>query len=540
MFRPFVLLALLLSTTAALAQATVLKEGKPFSKPIKGGTGDLYTVVDGLFAADGRHVLYVEEGLTPKVVRLDAMLQPTEELVLKDHLIDGIKWTGVAPVVLKGELRCLLASTGKKGTEYGIGTVNTSGPLSITGLRKLATFDIPYANDPGNTLADRPLPDPILFSQGLAYVQRERLVRSTDGHYLLNHYTHNGKGNKRIAFAHLDKDFNVEWNGSLELPYEDAKSTIHQLVLAPGGTIRLLTYVFQCKSEEQLGDKNCHELHLTTITDNGKTVSDVLVDKDFVSSARLLDRGAGRVTVALRYGSLTGQPGLVLTFDPTDPKLKPTPVVPQRLPSIHKTKLMAYGDPTADPRKAVSRTAKVPDEIVDLFPTADGGTLVVETFLETAFQLPVGDAIAMRHLSGPVRVSQVLPTDSLGWQRVVDRALLTTAGQGYEGCHLTPTVSGLLLFHGHTPRGYEAILRSGADATDPKGPPAEPHVLRAAVVDAAGQVASEGTALLLNEAFVPCPMGIVLEPAGTRALVKSYDRTTNYRFTLIDLAKLGQ
>ena len=527
--------------TLVSAQATLVQHGKPFSKVLKGSNGDLFTVVDGLFAKDGRHVLYAEEGLVPKVVRLDALLQPTEELVLKDLAIDGLKWTGVAPVVVNNELRCLLVSNGKKNAEYGIGTVNTSGTLAITGFRKLAAFELPYVNDPANTLAERPLPDPILFTHGLAYAQQERIVRSTDGFYLLNHFTHNGKGNKHFFFAYLDKEFDVLWSGSVELPYEDGKSSIHQIVLAPDGVIRLLTYVFQCKSEEQLGDKNCHELHLTTITESGKTVSDILLDKDFVSSARMLERAKGRVTLALRYGSLTGQPGMVVTFDPSDPKLKPTPLIPQRLPSIRKARLMAYGDPTADPRKLVSRTAKVPDEIVDILPASDGGTIVVETFLENAFPLQMGEAIAMRHLSGPVRVTHVLPNDSIGWQKVVDRALMTTAGQGYEGSEVMQGASGLLLLHGHTPKGYEAILRAGSEATGEKGSmPAEPQVLKAVIMDKSGQVTGEGTALMMEDAFVPCPMGVLLEPGGTKALVKSYDRGTQYRFSVIDLARLGQ
>jgi hypothetical protein len=299
--------------------------------------------------------------------------------------------------------------------------------------------------------------------------------------------------------------------------------------------------VFQCKSEEQLGDKNCHELHLTTISESGKTVSDVLLDKDFVSSARIMEREKGRVTLALRYGALTGQPGMVVTFDPADPKLKPTPLIPQRLASIRKAKLMGYGDPTVDPGKLVPRTAKVPDEIVDLFPAPDGGTVVVETFLETAFPLPMGEVIAMRHLSGALRVSHVQSNDSLGWQKVVDRALMTTAGQAYEGSEVVPTANGFLLLHGHTPKGYDAILRAGAEAAGGKdGLPAEPHVLKAVFVDKTGKVVTEGTALMMEEVFVPCPMGIVHEAGGTRALVKSYDRGQQYRFTVIDLTKLGQ
>lgn len=541
LFRSLLSFLLVPLALSSAAQATVVQQGKPFSKVLKGGQGDIYTVVEGLFAKDGRHVLYVEEGLTPKVVRLDALLQPTDEFVLKDVLIDGLKWTGAAPIAMDGSLYCLLVSNGKKAAEYGIGKVETAGPLAITGFRKLASFEWPYINDPSHTMAARPLPDPILFTKGLAYAQQERIVRTGDGHYLLNHFTHMGKGNKRFFFAYMDKDLDVLWSGNAELPYLDEHSSIHQIVVGNDGLIRLLVYLFNCKGDEGMADKNCHELHLTTISENGKTVSDVLLDKDFVSSARIVDRGEGKVSLAIRYGSLTGQPGTVLTFDPTDPKLKPTPLVAQRLPSIRKAKLMAYGDPTADPRKPPSRTAKVPDEIVDLVVAKDGGLRVVETFLESQFALPMGDAIAIRHLSGSVRVSQVLPNDSIGWQKVIERALMTTAGQAYEGSAAIALNDELLLFHGHTPKGYEAILRAGTEAGGGKDDrPAEPQVLKAVRLGADGSIVAEGTAMMMEEAFVPCPMGVLLEANGTLALVKSYDRGTQYKFTVVDLAKLGQ
>ena len=181
MKRFIVLLPLFLLVLFASAQATVVTQGKSFSKVLKGSTGDLFTVVCGSFAKDGRHLLYVEEGLTPKVVRLDAQLVPSEELALKDLVIDGVKWTGVTGIVENGALRCLLVSNGKKSAEYGIGTVNANGPLAITGLRKLAAFDLNYVNDPAFTMVSRPLPDPILFTRGLAYVQKERLIASPDG-----------------------------------------------------------------------------------------------------------------------------------------------------------------------------------------------------------------------------------------------------------------------------------------------------------------------------------------------------------------------
>src|SRR5690606_26313039 len=188
MHRAFLIAALLAHFTIA-AQPTVVQQGKPFERLLKGSSGDILTVVDGLFAEDGRHLLYMEEGLTPKAVRLDALLQPTEELVLKDVMLDGLKWTGVRTVIRDGRLHVLLVSAGKKGCEFGTAEV---GPgLALQGLHRLAAFEIPYANEPVNTMAMRPLPDPILFTRGLAYAQTERLVSSPDGqHHLLNHYTH--------------------------------------------------------------------------------------------------------------------------------------------------------------------------------------------------------------------------------------------------------------------------------------------------------------------------------------------------------------
>lgn len=534
---------LILATCHASAQATLIQQGKPFSKPLKGSSGDIYTVVDGLFAADGRHLLYVEEGLTPKAVRLDALLQPSEELALMDLLLDGAKWTGVMPLLGDKRMHVLLVSGSKKGCAFGVGELDAAGSLDLKGFRRIAEFDIPYANDPANTMAVRPLPDPILFTRGLAFAQKERLIATPDGqHYLLNHYTQHGKGNKRMALAWLDKDLTVLWSATAELPYEDAKSSIHQIAVDNNGNVRLLTYLFNCKGEESLGDKNCHELHLTTIAESGKAVSDLTIEKDFVSSARMAIREQGAISIALRYGALTGQPGMVITFDPADPKLKPTPIAAQRLPSIRKSKLLAFGDPAADPRKPPARTAKVPDEIVDLQLAPDGGLLVTETYLQYDFMLPVGEALALRHLSGPVRVSHVQANDSIGWQRVIDRALMTTAGPSYEGSVVVPMEGNLLLLHGHTPRGYDAILRAGSQAAGTKEQrPAEPQVLKAVIVSTKdGSVQREGTALMMEEGFVPCPMDAVLDWGGSKALVKCYDRGTQYRFSVIDLGRLGE
>ena len=65
-------------------------------------------------------------------------------------------------------------------------------------------------------------------------------------------------------------------------------------------------------------------------------------------------------------------------------------------------------------------------------------------------------------------------------------------------------------------------------------------MLKAVIVDDQGSVQREGTALMMDEALLPCPMGVVLDWGGTKALVKSFDRGTQYRFTVIDLGKLGE
>lgn len=541
MARTSILTLLLFCAFALQAQPTVLQMGDPFERSLKGSTGDLLTVVDGLFAKDGRHVLFVEEGLTPKLMRLDAKLLPAEELVLKDVMDDAQKWTAVRPIVKDGTMRCLMVSSTKKGSSFGLVDVRTEGGLALGPVRRLAAFDLPHVNDPSHTMVLRPLPDPILFTRGLAFAQHERLITSPDGRmHLLSLHSHGAKGNKRFAFACLDDGHEVLWEGAVELSYADASSSIHQIQLGNDGTIRLLTYLFPCKAE-QLGDKNCHELHLTTIADKGKSVKDQLIEKGFVSSARMLERDKGRLAIALRYGALTGIPGVVLSFDPADAKIKPTALASQRLPSIRKTRLPAFGDPTADPRKPLPRTAKVPNEVVALMPAPDGGMIVVETYLDHAFQLPMGEAIAIRQLSGNVRMSHIQTNDSVGWQHDLQRTLMTSAGLTYQGSNVVRTNDSYLLFHNHTPRGYEAILQAGSQAgADKSLAPAEPQVLRAASIHSNGELIRQGTALIGEKDFVPCPSGILLEPGGDRALTKLYDRGTGYRFALLDMGRLGE
>ncbi|MBK6756092.1 MAG: hypothetical protein IPG69_21500 [Flavobacteriales bacterium] len=144
---------------------------------------------------------------------------------------------------------------------------------------------------------------------------------------------------------------------------------------------------------------------LSTIIDQGKTLKNVLVDKDFVSSARICERNDGRVTLALRYGALTGIPGRCFTFDPLDAKLKTTPLVDQRLASIRKVKLTGFGTIDGDPNKPASVRAKLPDEVVAAIPPGMAAPCTIETFLENDFQLPAGRRVAIRHFCGATRAS---------------------------------------------------------------------------------------------------------------------------------------
>ncbi len=532
-----------LSSTALVlfctAQQPGVEQGKPFSRTFKNTLGDQHSVVDGVLPTDGRPLLYVEEGPAHKVVRLDAQLQPTEEVVLKDVLMDGVKWNGVTPIIQDGTMRCLLVSSTKKSTDFGVGSISTTGALALTGFRKIASFDHAYTVDAATSLGRRPQPDPILFSLGLTSAHQERLVRSPDGqHYLLNMYSHGGKDPKRIWCVYMDAQLNEVWSTTLEFPFADDRSRVHQISLADNGNVHILSYVFRCDGQEKMGDKMCHEIHLSTIIDQGKTLKNVLVDKDFVSSARICERNDGRVTLALRYGALTGIPGQVLTFDPLDARLKTTPLVDQRLASIRKVKLTGFGTIDGDPNKPASVRAKLPDEVVAVLPAWDGGTVLIETFLENDFQLPVGDAVAIRHFCGATRASYIDASDTIRWQRTVDRAYLTTAGQAYETVGFNLHGTGIDLLFGHTPRGLVGILASGGEG-EGKGPIPEPGVLKAVRLDRQGEVTKEGTALKQEKDLAASPMTAVFGSDATHVLVKSFDRGTTYNYAIIDLSQFG-
>ena len=548
-FIPVVLFSFCLSS--AFGQAAMIKQGKVFERSGKNMFGELHNVINGVLADDGSAVIHVYDAQVHKVVRLDANLVPSEELLLKDIALDGLLYEGVTSLVSDGKLHCLLVAQGKKAASYAIATVEGTGTPTLSGLRKIATSELPYVNDPTNSLIFRPNPDPVLLNQGLKFAQTERIVPSPDGqHFLLNNYTNDARGFKQFWFVYLDKNFKELWSGAAELTLVDEKSRIHQISVADDGTIHLLAYNFRCEMEEQMRDKLCHELHFITLADQGKTVSDLLLEKDFVSTARFCQRDSGRVTIAMRYGALTGQPGLVMTFVPLDPKLKPTPVVDQRAASIHKTKLMAYGSIEVGVKKGgpVSRIAKVPDEIVDIQPSWNNGVVVVESFLDDALQIPMEGAIALRRLAGDIRVSQVAANDSIQWQHIVERAHMTTAGRAYEGVEVQVGKNGIALLYDHTPKGLDAIMISGSktdsEATVGKGKndkttaPAEAGVLKMLRLDPNGIVINQGTAVLLPDGMMPCPLRNPTN--GSKYVVKSFDGEGTYQYTLVDRDQVGK
>ena len=549
--RSLPILPLLLVAAQVMGQTAQKQVGTSFQRSSKNMTGDVFAVTAGVLVNNTEGVFQVEDDLVPKLVRLDQGMNIAEEVPLKDIPFDGVTWTVVTSFVVNGDLHCLLSSNTKKSTDFAIGQVDTRGTLAVNTFRRVASSGIPFQNNPTNTLPYRPLPDPILFSQGLQFVLNERIVAAPDGeHFLINTLTADGKGNKRFWFSYLDREYTELWSGIAELPYPDAPSRLHQISLANDGTIHLLAYVFPCGDEERKADKLCHELHLTTLSDRGSTVRDLLVEKDFVSTARMCERTDGRVSLAIRYGALTGQPGVVLTFDPVDPKLKTTPVADQRLPSIRKTRWMAYGAIEDGARKStVSRTAKVPNEVVAIMPGWKEGVVVVETFLESNYQIPMGEAIAIRRLAGDVRTSLIGANDTIQWQHIAERAFMTTAGQSYDGVHAHLHDKGITLLYDQTPHGLTAIDKSGEDPTtdeaDKKGKkdkvmaPKEAGVLRALTLDPSGGVVAAGTVLIHPDGFIPCPIGAVPGTDGTY-VVKTFDRRTGYAFARFNALSVGE
>ena len=525
-------------TVGGTCQESAIRPGTAYAKAVKGLEGDVQLVANGITDLNGRPVFFVMEGNGYKAIRLGPELTPTEELPLNQQTFEGAKWDAVTSLVVDDHLQVLFVSNTKKSAEYGIGELSTDGPLAIRGFQRIISFEHPNVFDPHNTTCRKTLPDLILFDSGAAYDQGDRLVPSPDGqHFLLNHYTTQEKGNKRFWFACLDKTFKPQWSGMVELPFEDVNSDIHQIALDDRGRILLLTYLF-CGDPARQGDKLCHETHLTVISGQGAKVKDLLLDKDFVSSARILPKADGKLLVALRYGALTGIPGTVLSIDTAMAKLKATPVVDQRVPAIRKTKLSTFGLPDDGSGKKPSgtRAQKVPDEVIELMPAWNGGTLLLEGFRDQDLEVQLGEAIAMRTLHGAIRATYLDAKDSIRWQQVVDRAFMTTSGEAYGSAAFKLLEDGLLLAYNNTPGGIEAINTSYAEASGKKKekPPVEKSELKLALIPANGGAPKERSVGRPEGDFTLCPMTMVRARSGDKLWMKAFDRGTQHRFYEVD------
>ncbi len=547
--RSLLITTSLLSVLCSFAQEPGVKPGKPFQKTIKGSSGgDLQFVIGGLAGTDGRAVLFVQEGLAHKLVRLDASLQPTDEVALSQIAFDGKKWDGITPIINGNEMHVLFVSNGKKSCDLAVANVELSGPLTVSTFQKVATFDQPFTFDPEIAISRKSLPDLIIYDNGAAYDHTDRVAVSPDGsHYLIDYCTRDTKGNKKFWYAVLNKDFTAAWSGVKDLPFPDSRSKIHQVMLDNNGRIILLTYVFTCASPEQMSDKQCHEMHLTVLDRKGEKMKDMLVDKDFVSSARACVLSDGGLMLGVRYGALTGQAGELLRIDTAITKLKNTPLVDQRVPAIHKVKLTTFGSPDADPKKKTSAsraTAKTPDEIVDVLPAWDGGALLIEEFHDPEMQINVGDAIAMRHLNGAIRATYVDAHDSIRWQQTVDRAFMTTAGEAFESIGYSLNNDGLLIAYNTTPGGLAAINAPAEVEGDAKKskkdktPVAEPSALHVAMIGRDGKMILDKSVMIPPKGFTECPMSLVTNADHSAAWISSFDRDKSHNYLEVDPAVL--
>lgn len=540
--RTTLLTACCIALTAFAQDGTLIRTGSAFTKTAKGLTGDLHLTVNGGLDASGQPIVFAQEGSGYKVARLNSALQPAEELSLVQQSFDGAKWDAVTCANTANGMRILFVSNTKKNADFGVGTLNTNGALSIVDFHKVVSFPHPCPFDPSVTTCKKTLPDLILFDNGAAYDQSDRLIASPDGqHFLLNHYTHDEKGNKKFWYACADKDFNLLWQGEKELPFPDVNSDVHQIALDNSGRILLLTYVFTCSDPSRASDKMCHETHLTVISAEGMRMKDLLVDKDFVSSARIIPKDNGQILVALRYGALTGQPGVLLSMDTAITRLKPTPLVDQRVPAIRKSKLTAFGMPAVEQGKkspGATRQQKVPDEIVELLP-AWNGTVLIEGFRDPEMQVPKGEDIAIRQLHGMLRVSFFDTKDSLRWQRTVDRSFMSTAGEAYGCAAFRLLPQGLVLIYNSTPGGLPAINSAYAEEDGDKkkkdkAPTVEASELHAAIVSSDGKVAGEGSIALPEKGYTFCPMTALIASDGANVWVKGYDRGTQHMYLEFD------
>ena len=74
---PFIAVCL---AVLAHGQAAKLQVGKSFSRVAKDASGDVYAVMGGVLVGDKEGLVYVEDNLVQKVVRLDGQMNTAEEL----------------------------------------------------------------------------------------------------------------------------------------------------------------------------------------------------------------------------------------------------------------------------------------------------------------------------------------------------------------------------------------------------------------------------------------------------------------------------
>jgi hypothetical protein len=65
-------------------------------------------------------------------------------------------------------------------------------------------------------------------------------------------------------------------------------------------------------------------------------------------------------------------------------------------------------------------------------------------------------------------------------------------------------------------------------------------VLKAVLLDRSGKVVAQGTAWRPEAPFVACPTELLTDPTGHKALLRAFDRGTQYRYALIDLGAVGK
>ena len=74
------LVALIIVAAQAYGQAAMEQVGTTFQRTSKNMSGDVFAVTAGVLVNDKEGVLYVEDDLTPKLVRVDQQMNIAEEV----------------------------------------------------------------------------------------------------------------------------------------------------------------------------------------------------------------------------------------------------------------------------------------------------------------------------------------------------------------------------------------------------------------------------------------------------------------------------